>query len=420
MNPNRGAPDGPRGGSPRRLSRPSARRLASWLGLGTLAFLALVVLGGCWPYTLFPDYRFQKPAPFAGSRLFDPYAGATGRWWKANFHAHAYAWHGITNGHQSARRVRRFYRHLGYDIACVSNYQSIDDGAPGDEDVIPVYEHGYNVHKVHELVIGAKRVTWLDFPFDQSLSDRQYVLDRLDQDGGIVALAHPWLRNGYPKRALRYLTGYSLMEVARRGVVGADRWDAALSAGHLSWAIADDDEHDLNRPGDTGVSWTMVQAPTKDRSDVLAALRAGHTYGVVGRHGVSDVGLREVTLHHDTLVVRTDPGATSFRFIGQNGELRSEVRDSMEARYVVRPADTYVRVEIVTPHTRMLLNPVVRYDGTALVERTAKPVEPQEREDRALLAAGVIPVLGLLGFLGVPKGWGRLDRATDESDDLST
>lgn len=417
MNPNRRAGDGARRESHGSFRPPSMARLVWWLGLGALAFLAPVVLGGCRPYTLFPDYRFQTPTPFEGSRLFDPYSGATGRWWKANFHAHAYAWRGMTNGHQSAREVRRFYRHLGYDIACVSNYQSIDTGDPGDSDVIPVYEHGYNLHKIHELVIGAKRVTWLDFPLDQSLSDRQYVLDRLDQDGGIVALAHPWLRNGYPTRTLRYLTGYSLMEVARRGVVGADRWDAALSAGHLSWIIADDDEHDLARPGDTGVSWTMIQAPTKHRSDVIAALRAGHTYGVVGHHGVSDVGLREVTLRHDTLVVRTDPGATSFRFIGQNGELRREVRDSMEARYVVRSTDPYVRVEIVTPHTRMLLNPIIRYDGSGLVRRTAKPMEPQEREDRALLAAGVIPVLGLLGFLGIPKGRRLEGRGTDRADD---
>ncbi|MEJ2217621.1 MAG: hypothetical protein P8099_13510 [Gemmatimonadota bacterium] len=161
-----------------------------------------------------------------------------------------------------------------------------------------------------------------------------------------------------------------MMEVIRRGHVGADRWDAALSAGHLSWVIGDDDEHDLNRPGDVGVSWTMVRAPSKRRAAVLAALRAGHTYAVAGHHGHNDILLRSVTLHGDTLTVRTDPGARLFRFVGQGGAVLRVVHDSMQASYVFRPTDTYVRTEIVTAHTRMLLNPVFRY-GVEDVSRIA-------------------------------------------------
>jgi hypothetical protein len=357
---------------PRRTAGTRRVRSVAWL---ILAVLVVIGVAGCWPYVLAPAYGFPKPAPFSGARLWNPYATSLGRWWKANFHAHSHAWGGLTAGHRSAADVRGLYRKLGYDIAGLSNYQQIDGGSLADPDFIPVYEHGYNVHKVHELVIGARRVTWVDFPFGQTLSQKQYVLDRLEENGGIVALAHPWLRNGYPVDQLRYLTHYTLMEVVRQGHVGTHRWDAALSAGHLSWIIADDDEHNLDLTHDVGVSWTMVMAPSKRRADILAALRAGHTYGVVGRNGANDVLVREVALHQDTLCVRTDPGAHLFRFVGQDGALRKIVRDSMQARYVIRPTDTYVRIEIVTARTHMYLNPIVRYAGSG-------PVRPRAAVDR--------------------------------------
>lgn len=372
--------------------RPRARwvrwlRGAAWLILGGLG---VIVVATCWPYVLTPHYDFPQPAPFSGSHLWNPYATAQGRWWKANFHAHAHAWGGLTNGRWPGARVLRTYRKLGYDIACLSNYQKISGGTLADSDFIPDYEHGYNVWKVHELGIGARRVTWLDFPFGQTLSDKQYVIDRLRTAGGVVALAHPWLRNGYPFDQLRYLTGYTLMEVVRKGYAGTRRWDAALSAGHLSWIIADDDEHSLDMKHGVGVSWTMVKAASVSRANVLAALRAGHTYGVLGHGGVNDVLVREVVLRGDTLLVRTDPGARTFRFVGQNGTVRETVQDSMEARYVIQPGDTYVRTEIVTPHTRVFLNPIVRYSGAG----PARPMATWDRvgtwERRGLLAACAI------------------------------
>jgi hypothetical protein len=391
-----------------RAESPEHRRTAGtrWVrGVLRLVLAVLVVIGlaACWPYVLAPAYGFPAPAPFSGPRLWNPYATSLGRWWKANFHAHSHAWGGLTAGRRSAADVRALYHKLGYDIAGLSNYQQIDGGTLADPDFIPVYEHGYNVHKVHELVIGARRVTWLDFPFGQTLSDKQYVLDRLERNGGIVAIAHPWLRNGYPVDQLRYLSHYTLMEVARQGYVGTDRWDAALSAGHLSWIIADDDEHDLDPGHDVGVSWTMVMAPSKRRVDILAALRAGHTYGVVGRNGVNDVLVRDVVLHHDTLRVRTDPGASSVRFVGQGGALRKVVRDSVQASYVIRPNDTYVRVEIVTAHTHMYLNPIVRYAGPGPVRPRAVLNRARTWRNRGLLAACALFLIAVPRLSGTRK-----------------
>ena len=360
-----------------------------------LGALLAIAAAGCWPYVVAPAYGFPRPSAFSGPRLWNPYANAHGRWWKANFHAHTEAWGGLTAGHSSVADVRRIYRKLGYDIVGLSNYQQIDGGGRSDPDFIPIYEHGYNVRKVHELVIGAKRVTWLDFPFGQTLSNKQYVLNRLDRNGGIVAIAHPWLRNGYPASQLRYLTGYTLMEVVRQGQVGTRRWDAALSAGHLSWIIADDDEHNLDLHHDVGVSWTMVMAPSRSRKDVLAALRAGHTYGVVGKRGVNEILVRDVSLRGDTLVVRTSPGAHLFRFVGQGGVLKKTVRASEQARYVIQPDDNYVRVEIVARHTRIYLNPIIRYSGADPTQPKAALSPGGTWANRGMMAAWALLLIGV-------------------------
>lgn len=361
-----------------------------------LAIPALILIAGCWPYIIFPVYHFPQPTPFAGDSLYNPYAGAHGRWWKANFHAHAHAWGGLTAGQHSGAEVVRFYRKMGYDIAGLSNYMSINGRRPGDPDFIPIYEHGYNVWKVHQLVIGASRVTWLDFPFGQTLSEKQYMLDRLEKAGGVIAVAHPWLRNGYPVSQLRYLTNYPLMEVVRQGHAGVDRYDAALSAGHLSWVIGDDDSHNIDDPNNTGLSWTMVRAPSLHRTDILAALRAGHTYAVRGRHGANDIELRDVALHGDTLTVTTDPGALAFRFVGQGGAVLKLVHDSMQASYVVRPSDTYVRTVVLTPHTRMYLNPIVRWNGVALARPTATLDRTRMWLYRVLFLVGLVVLVGLI------------------------
>lgn len=346
-----------------------ARRLLFRLTGGTLGVLLLIAL---LPYALTPIYTFPQPKPFSGPDFFNPYAGAHGRWRKANFHAHSRAWGGVTAGAQPPAQVLRRYHALGYSVAGLSNYESIDGGTRANPDFVPIYEHGYNVWKVHQLVIGAKYVTWLDFIFGQPLSYKQYMLDRLSHTGAVIAIAHPWLRDGYPVDQLRYLTDYRLMEVLRQGHAGVKRWDAALSSGHPAWIIGDDDEHNLNSPGTVGVSWTMVRTPSLRRVDILAALRAGHTYAVLGQHGQNDLLLRAVEVHNDTLTVTTDPGALTFSFVGQNGRLLKVVRDPEHASYVLRPADTYVRVVVKTPRTVMYLNPVVRYDGVRVTEPVAR------------------------------------------------
>ncbi len=182
--------------------------LASRLVKGALTLLVVLVAA---PYAWAPVYRFPEPAPFSGSFFYNPYANASPNWQRANFHAHGRAWRGITNGAQSDEEVARRYRQLGYDVPGVSNYQYI--AARHGIDTIPVYEHGYNVSKQHQLAIGAHRVVWLDFLLWQSLSHSQHIIDRLKQTSELVALAHPATRDAYTADEMGLLAGYDLIEV---------------------------------------------------------------------------------------------------------------------------------------------------------------------------------------------------------------
>lgn len=340
-------------------------RIAKWACTGVLLLVAL-------PYAWGPIYTFPAASTFTGAHFFNPYAELSGTWQRANLHAHGRAWSGITNGQQPDEEVVARYRSLGYTVAGVSDYERIAalHGVP----TLPVYEHGYNIGKHHQLAIGAHRVEWFDFLLLQSISHEQYVIDRVAKGADLVALAHPSLRNAYSRDDMRKLTGYQLMEVVNGPDQQDTLWDAALSSGRMVWALANDDTHDVNDPRRTGVAWNMIDAPSPATSDVVAALRAGRTYAVAGKEGAPDshsTTVRAVEMDDERLVVTCAGEPGTFVFIGQNGNVRAMVKDALAADYTFTPEDTYIRTVIHTPKATMYLNPVLRYDGAHMPTPTA-------------------------------------------------
>jgi hypothetical protein len=350
-------------------------RVGYYLTVRPLKLAAYAVLGvgllSLFPYLTCPVYRFAGPRPFRGAQFYNPYAGAGEIWRTANLHAHGLVWGGLTDGRQSDSAIVAHYHALGYDVAGISNYQLLDPAAASDRRVIPTYEHGYNLFKAHFLVLGARRVDWFDFPWAQTRDEKQYVIDRLKSSGSLVLLAHPSLRNAESLTDLHYLTHYDLIEVLNHFTVSDQQWDAALSSGHQVWAVGDDDTHNIDDPGQTGAMWTMIATRDLDRDSVLAALSMGRTIAVAGQGGASDVHVRSVVVHGDTLSVTCDAPVHSISFVGQQGRLLQRTRGGTSASYLLQPGDPYVRTVIVTPHTTMYLNPVLRYDGTHLEQPVA-------------------------------------------------
>ena len=302
------------------------------------------------------------PQPFAGPALWNPYAHLAGVWQKANLHAHGRAWGGMTNGTQTDEDVVRAYKARGYAVAGVSNYGSI--AALNGVDTMPLYEHGYNITKSHQLAIGARRVVWLDFPFWQTLDQKQFILDRVGADADLVSLNHP--NTGYADEDVRNLTGYQLMEIVNGPFPVEDLWDFALSAGHVVWAVANDDAHDVTNLRRTFIAWNMIDAPTASTADIIGALRQGRSYAVSLAGTRDDASLKSVEVRDATMTVTSAGVPATYLFVGQDGVVRGTANQAMEATYTFAATDTYIRTVIRTPNMVMYTNPVIRYDGVHL------------------------------------------------------
>ena len=309
-----------------------------------------------------PVYRFPMPHPFAGPVLWNPYAHLTGTWQKANLHAHGHAWAGVTNGTQSDEDVVQAYKRRGYTVAGVSNYGSI--AAFHGVDTIPLYEHGYNIPKAHQLAIGARRVVWLDFPFWQTLDQKQFIINRVGAAAELVSLNHP--NTGYVDDDMRNLTGYQLMEIVNGPFPVEDLWDFALSSGHVVWALANDDAHDVTNLRRTFIAWNMIDAPTAAAADVVSALRQGRSYAVSLVGNNADAALKSVDVKGATMTIASTGVPATYLFVGQDGVVRGTANQVMEAMYTFAATDTYIRTVIRTPNMVLYVNPIIRYDGAAL------------------------------------------------------
>lgn len=335
------------------------------------AFAALLLIA--LPYVRGPLYDFPPEAAFSGTQLLNPYETVSHPWQRANLHAHGRPWGGLTNGRQSDADIVRTYESFGYSVAGVSNYQHI--AAAHGVPTIPIYEHGYNLVKRHQLAIGARSVTWFDFPLWQTLSNQQYVIDRVAATADLVALAHPYSRDAYALEDLRQLTGYQLIEVVNGPFLFEDSWDAALSAGRIVWGIGDDDTHDLTDGRRTAVAWTMINAPSSNTADVVEALRAGRAYAVARTNesaSAIETTLTSATVRDGTLHVTCEGDSSTFIFVGQDGAVRKTVKGARSASYAFSHDDTYIRTVIRSPRTTMFLNPVLRHEGAAPQQLAAR------------------------------------------------
>jgi 1-acyl-sn-glycerol-3-phosphate acyltransferase len=365
--------------------------------------IAAILLGIAALYVACPFYLEPDTQPFRGARWYNPYADINvrdGRWHDANFHAHAVAWGGITNGRQASREVAARYRMLGYDIVGISDYHVSPARQP--RGVFPVYEHGWNIQKAHRLVLGAGPVSYLDYPLGQNRHQRQHVLDRLRANAPLIAVAHPRLRRGHPAEVLPRLAGYDLMEVFNHFTPPADaEWDAALSAGHPIWLLANDDSHDVDASGETGVSRTRVFSRDASPASVIEALRAGRAYGVHGPSGARALMLLSQRISGDTFEIRVRGPLRAVRIVGTNGVVRAEhvvTRATPMSEVVLRWAahqdDTYLRAVAIGDDGALLYtNPVIRWNGLALPHAVAQIDRPRTMLWRASWAIALFWVV---------------------------
>jgi hypothetical protein len=360
----------------RRIENRTARYLTRTLKLIALVPAAILIWSFI-PYCICPVYEFQRTSPFEGSKYYNPYRDLpSDEWIKCNFHAHSYCWGGITYGKDApADSIVSIYRKMGYRHVGISNYQKITRLDFDSDSIvsIPVYEHGYNIKKRHHLVLGADRVSWLDFLFWQDLSHKQFVLDNLRRDADFLAINHPQFAGGFLPEDFSRLSGYDAVEVLNHYRTSIAHWDSALSSGYYAVIAANDDMHNLHDLDETGICLTVASVRTANRQNIVDALRRGAHYGV--RMKLLDdetadiraerlrclphlVGMR---MKGDTLTVEMNRNVERISFAGQGGAVRLSADSVRSASYVFLPDDTYVRVEVADGDDNLFLfNPVVR------------------------------------------------------------
>jgi hypothetical protein len=347
--------------------------------LGVILFIAIALVA---QYVVNPKYSFPEPHPFRGDFLYNPYNNIdSAKWAMANFHVHTRSHLGMTNGADSNQYVDRFYRYFGYGVIGISDYQRINKYEIKNSWFIPEYEHGFMYYKNHQLVLNAKKVSWIDYFFYQTLSNKQYIIDHLKKDSTVVlTINHPALRQGYSYNDFRYLSNYNCVEISNNDRLFTSYYDTILSAGHPVFLMANDDAHNLTRMVEGCHSFNLINSVLV-RDSILHTIKTGRYVGVnfnVAPYKTNEEkkdalaklpGIRSITIKNDSITVRLTKPVKSFRFIGQNGSERKIVSDNSVGTFLFGKSDTYIRTEIECDDgTIYFLNPVFRYDGRQLTD----------------------------------------------------
>ena len=338
------------------------------------------------PYFFGNIYKFPPASVFKGNFIYNPYAEIdSSKWIKANFHAHSRVWFGLTNGSKNRmQNISNLYKSLDYDLIGISDYMRINRYFSNTKYYLPAYEHGFGLSKSHQLVIGDEKVNWFDFVFFQTLNCKQEIFNKLKKDDNLIAIVHPSMNKAYEPDDFKYLTNYDCLEILRHDRTSVEFWDTALSNGHYPTLLADDDNHDIESPGETGRCFTMINTKSQHKSDILYSLKCGNTYGVDYLKGDKDFDVKKNNLKYlaklvnikvidKNIFIQLSSPFKEIKFIGQNGKVMKTSKDSLIANYEFSENDTYIRAEITfEDNIKYYLNPFIRYNGNNIEKNIAE------------------------------------------------
>ena len=340
-----------------------------------LLFLAVLVTG------VSPIYDFREPRPFRGPDIFNPYRDLdTAYCWKrASLHTHTRVKGPFPPNESEAwpAEVYDAYAKLGYDIVTFSNHNELTVHPFDTTLQVNVYEQGYSPFKFHKLVFGSDRVKHFDPLLPMLASQQQFELDRLGKDADIVQINHPYRTVGLPEDHLQVLSGYQLMELDTHISTQNEYWDWALSAGHYSFGVANDDCHHPGNHWQIGIRCTFLCTPSGRYGDILHTLRTGGFYSMrVPDYGDGDWEVKyaknrelpviqEIGLQGDTVCMTLSAVADSIRVNGQDHRVLALVEQSDSIAYALPADEPFARLTAFFPDGAVIYtNPFARYDAS--------------------------------------------------------
>ncbi len=272
-----------------------------------------------------------------------------GRWYRGNLHTHSTN----SDGRRSPEDAVGWYRDNGYDFMALTDHRVLSDTAALATDsfiTIP----GMEMHGPDPWLGINYHIVGLGIHSFEHSSDEwgpQEAIDRVNADGGLAILAHPyWL--GQTAADMSELEGFAGMEVFN-SICDRDRakgfssvhWDDFGDSLGITWGFATDDTH--WHLGEEGRGWVMVRTTEFSRQGLFDAMRAGHFYSSMGPE-IHDVQITPSQVHVRCSPVRrvslvTARASGSSRHAGE-GELLTEA--ALDRRGPPAYPERYLRVEV--------------------------------------------------------------------------
>lgn len=324
-----------------------------------------------------PVYRFADPHPFTGPDIFNPYASADSStvWKRANFHTHTRVKSIFNECEYWPATVYDSLASFGYDIVTFSNHNELTVHPFNPDLQVNVYEHGFNLFKYHKLVFGSDKVNHYDNLIPLFDSQKQFQLDLLSRDADIVQMNHPYRTTGTSEREMSRLTGYRLIELDSGASTEQEYWDWALSAGHYSFALANDDLHFPDVSSRIAVRCNFLNCPSAHYDDILACLRSGCFYCMrIPDYGHGDwkvkhernrdlPAISEIGLDGNEIHIELSRQADSIKVTGQGHTTLDLQRGVSGLRYAMSDSDPYARITAYFPDGEVIYtNAFARYD----------------------------------------------------------
>jgi hypothetical protein len=347
--------------------------------LKTVASVVMIAVMAVIATSVSPVYTFDRTSPFTGPDIFNPYRNLdTAYCWKrANFHTHTRV-EGIFNECEYwPAEVDEALRRFGYDIVTFSNHNELTEHPYDPALQVNVYEHGYNLLKYHKLVFGSDKVNRFDHLLPVFTFQRQFQMDMLGKDCDFIQLNHPLRTEGTSRRQMERLSGYRIMELDSGKSTENEYWDWALSAGHYSFGLANDDLHYPDRSSRIAVRCSFLCTPSATYEDIRETLLDGCYYSMrVPDYGhgdwenkyaenrelpyITDIGINDDCIH-----MSLSEKADSIKVIGQNHTVLTHASDTCHVEYEMKTEDHYARITAYFEDGEVIYtNPFARYDAS--------------------------------------------------------
>ena len=343
-----------------------------------------------------PIYNFRESKPFEGPDIFNPYRNLRKQdcWKRALFHCHTKVKGPLNECEYWPEETYEALEKLGYDIVTFSNHNHITKHPFDSTLQVNVYEQGYSPFKFHKLVFGSEKVIHWDPLLPLLASQKQWELDYLGKSSDFIQINHPYRTIGTYKDHFQKLSGYEIMELDTGISTQNDYWDWALSAGHYSFGLANDDLHFPDRSSQIGIRSNFLCTPGATYEDIKRTLLDGCYYSMrvpdygngnweekykMNRHlpRIVDIGMK-----NDTIFMALSATADSVRVNGQDHATLALYERTDSIAYPFKAHDRYARLTAFFPGGEVIYtNPFARYDSSV----ADNPIDNTPQEMNILL-----------------------------------